>query len=46
MIKTVNDQGIKCDIITADGGIDYSDNYCNLEKKFFELFVSQIVVSL
>ena len=40
MINTVNENNIKFDIITADGGIDYSDNYCNLEKKFFELFVS------
>jgi|Laugresu1bdmlbdd_1035124.scaffolds.fasta_scaffold549069_1 hypothetical protein len=31
---------MKCNIITADGGIDYSDHYGNIEKKFFELFIS------
>lgn len=30
----------KCDIITADGGFDFSDDYYNTEKKFFSLLVS------
>lgn len=38
MVKVIG--GNKCDIITADGGIDYTDYYCNLEKKFFELFIA------
>jgi 23S rRNA U2552 (ribose-2'-O)-methylase RlmE/FtsJ len=36
----------KCDIITADGGIDYSNNYNNQELDSYDLILSEIYLAL
>jgi len=35
-----------CDIVTADGGFDFSDDYINQEYNFIRLFFCEIVLNL
>ena len=35
-----------CDIITCDGGIDYSNNYNNQELASYEFIYNEILLSL
>jgi len=45
--KLINNIGKnKCNLITADGGFDFSNNYNHQEKDFINLFISEVYIML
>ena len=35
-----------CDIVTADGGFDFSSDYINQEYNFMRLFLCEVILAL
>ena len=46
IIDIIEQITIKCDLITCDGGIDYSDNYNSQEINSYEFIYNEIFLSL
>ena len=44
IIKTVGENS--CDIVTADGGFDFTNDYVNQEYNFLKLFLCEIILAL
>ena len=47
IINIVNVVGeYSCDIVTADGGFDFSSDYINQEYNFMRLFLCEVILAL